>query len=150
MGAAGVAFGEPLTLSEWVLATGSVSAEALAEELMARVQLAMPVLPVPLIASILRTRGPMAREALEAAFADETGRLRRQGARVLMPKDDGLKAALAILTRRGMVREAEGMIGLVADRADLADYYAATVLPLIEAKAATIIGPEKLTIPAAT
>jgi hypothetical protein len=49
-----------------------------------------------------------------------------------------VKAALAILTRRHMVHEAEGMVGIAPERAGLTDYYAATVAPLMGAEPATI------------
>jgi glycerol-3-phosphate O-acyltransferase len=132
MGSAGVAFGEPLSLSDWRRETGDTAARALADVLMARVQSVMPVLPVPLVAAVLRRGGPVEREALEAVVAETAARLRAQGARVLLPEDDGTKAALLILRRRGLVAEAEGIVGIVPERAEYADYYAATVLPLLD------------------
>ncbi len=136
MGSAGVVFGAPLALSDWMRETGGVDPDpqALAEALMARVQAAMPVLPVPLVLSILRARGPLERAELEAAVAEEAARLRARGARVLLPEDDGVTAALTILSRRGMAREAEGIVGIVPERAELSGYYAATVLPLLAAE----------------
>jgi glycerol-3-phosphate O-acyltransferase len=132
MGAAGVAFGEPLSLSGWARERGAVEAGALAEEMMARVQTAMPVLPVPLVAALLRLGGPTTREALAQAVAAEAARLRDRGARVLLPGDDGVKAALTILVRRGFVREEQGVLAIVPEKAALSDYYAASVLPLLE------------------
>jgi glycerol-3-phosphate O-acyltransferase len=132
MGVAGVAFGEPLSLASWARETGAAAPGPLAGELMARVQAAMPVLPVPLVLSVLRAQGPMERVALEAAVSEEAARLTAKGARVLLPEGDGVRAALTILTRRGIVREAEGIVGIVPEQGDLAGYYAATVLPLLE------------------
>ena len=132
MGTAGVAFGEPLSLAAWAAGRGPVAAGPLAAALMARVQAAMPVLPVPLVLSVLRLRGPLERLALEAAVAEEVARLREAGARVLLPEADGVAAALTLLRRRGLVREAEGVMGIAPERADMSDYYAATVLPLIQ------------------
>ena len=131
MGLAGVAFGEPLSLMDWRRETGNTAARALADLLMSRVQAAMPVLPVPLVAAVLRTQGPMDSGALDGAVAEAVARLRAEGARVLLPEDDGTTAALLILRRRGMVAEAEGILGIVPERAEFADYYAATVLPLL-------------------
>jgi glycerol-3-phosphate O-acyltransferase len=132
MGTAGVAFGEPLSLAAWAAGRGPVTAGPLAAALMGRVQAAMPVLPVPLVLSVLRLRGPLERPALEAAVAEEVARLREAGAHVLLPEADGVAAALTLLRRRGLVREAEGVIGIAPERADMSDYYAATVLPLIQ------------------
>jgi glycerol-3-phosphate O-acyltransferase len=147
MGSAGVAFGEPLSLTDWAGETGQVDPRALAGEIMARVQAAMPVLPVPLVASLLRLRGPMARDALERAVSEEAARLRGQGAHVLLPEGDGVQAALTILERRGLVRETGGVLAIVPERAELADYYAATVLPLVGAGSGTPAakrGPEEI------
>jgi glycerol-3-phosphate O-acyltransferase len=135
MGSAGVVFGAPLSFADWVRDSAGADPQALAEALMARVQAAMPVLPVPLVLSILRARGPLEREAFAAAVAEEAARLRARGARVLLPEGDGVNAALTLLSRRGMVREAEGIVGIVPERAELSGYYAATVLPLLEERA---------------
>jgi glycerol-3-phosphate O-acyltransferase len=132
MGTAGVVFGAPVALSDWVRENGEAEPQALARALMERVQDAMPVLPVPLVLWVLRERGPMRREALEAVFAEEVARLRSRGARVLMPEDDGVRAALKLLGRRRMVEEAEGVVGIAPGRAELSGYYAATVAPLLE------------------
>jgi glycerol-3-phosphate O-acyltransferase len=129
---------------------GEAEPQALARALMARVQDAMPVLPVPLVLWVLREKGPLEREALEAAVAEEVARLRARGARVLMPEDDGVKAALALLGRRHMVHEAEGIVGIAPERAELSGYYAATVAPLLEAEAATIPGSARAPEAAAT
>jgi hypothetical protein len=56
-----------------------------------------------------------------------------------MPEGDGVRAALAILERRRMVVEAEGVVGIAPERAGLTEYYAATVAPLLEAETATIL-----------
>jgi glycerol-3-phosphate O-acyltransferase len=142
MGLAGVAFGTPLSLTDWRRETGDTAARALADALMARVQAAMPVLPVPLVAAVLRVRGPMERAALDAEVSDAAARLRAEGARVLLPEDDGTGAGLLILQRRGLVAEAEGVLGIVPERAEFADYYAATVLPLLDRGADVERAPE--------
>jgi glycerol-3-phosphate O-acyltransferase len=122
--------------------TGAVEPRALADALMVRVQAAMPVLPVPLVAAVLRVGGPVEREALDGLVAEAAARLRAQGARVLLPEDGGTLAALLILRRRGMVAEAEGVVGIVPERGEYADYYAATVLPLLAPSPAPEPAPE--------
>jgi glycerol-3-phosphate O-acyltransferase len=144
MGSAGVAFGEPLSLSEWHSAARDVRTEALAGELMRRVQLAMPVLPVPLVAAILAGRGPMDREELDAAVAAEVARLRSRGARVMLPEDDGVREALKILRRRGLVGEAEGVVGIVPERAELTRYYASSVGPLLVSEPVETVEAEEV------
>jgi glycerol-3-phosphate O-acyltransferase len=138
MGAAGVAFGEPLSLASWARESGDVEPGALAAEMMARIQTTMPVLPVPLVLSVLQALGPMERAALEAAVEAAVARLTATGARVLLPEGDWMRAALTLLSRRGIVREVEGGVGIVPEEDDLARYYAATVLPLLEPREAAV------------
>lgn len=142
MGRAGVAFGEPLSLAGFHGSNGGVATERLAAELMRRVQSAMPVLPVPLVAAVLARCGPMEREALDTAVAEAVDRLEASGARVLLDGDDTVEEALTILRRRGLAGEGEGVVGLVPERADMAAYYAATVAPLLDEGAAKALEPE--------
>lgn len=135
MGIAGVAFGEPLSLRHFHGANGGVVADALATEIMSRIQRAMPVLPVPLVTAILESRDSLAEDELEAAFAAEVARLRAAGATVLIPENDGVKSALAILRRRSMVAESDGRLRIAPGRESMASYYSATVRPLMDAGA---------------
>ena len=145
MGRAGVAFGEPLSLAGFHGANGGVATERLAAELMRRVQSAMPVLPVPLVAAVLARCGPMVREALDKEVAEAVARLEASGARVLLDGDDTVAEALTILRRRGLAGEGEGIVGLVPERADMAAYYATTVAPLLDAGAAQALKLESAT-----
>lgn len=145
MGRAGVAFGEALSLADFHGSNGGFETEWLAAELMRRVQAAMPVLPVPLVAAVLEARGPMDRAALEGEVAKAGAALAASGARVLVDDGDGIDEALAILRRRGLAWEAEGIIGLVPERKELSAYYAATVLPLMDAGAAKSPGRKSCT-----
>src|SRR6056297_207856 len=145
MGRAGVAFGEPLSLAGFHGANGGVATERLAAELMRRVQSAMPVLPVPLVAAVLARCGAMGREALDKEGAEAVARLEASGARVLLDGDDTVAEALTILRRRGLAGEGEGIVGLVPERADMAAYYAATVAPLLDAGAAHALKLESAT-----
>ncbi|KIN71387.1 1-acyl-sn-glycerol-3-phosphate acyltransferase [Sulfitobacter guttiformis] len=63
-GTAAVAFGEPISLRSY----GKVeNVDALSQLLMARIEAVMPVLGVPLVATVLRGQGPLTAPALEQA-----------------------------------------------------------------------------------
>ena len=128
MGLAGVAFGTPLSLRHDGNGHGPEDqAAAVAAELMDRIRAAMPVLPVPVAADLLLARGGIAKDAFAAEVAEALDAYRAAGAAVFVPEGDPGAAALDILRRRGLVREAEGRIEPVPERADLLGYYAASL-----------------------
>jgi glycerol-3-phosphate O-acyltransferase len=128
MGLAGVAFGTPLSLRH----DGNGhdpqdQAAAVAAELMARIRAVMPVLPVPVAADLLLARGGIAANAFATEVAAALDTYRAAGAAVFVPDSDPGAAALDILLRRGLVREAGGRIEPVPERAGLLGYYAASL-----------------------
>ncbi len=147
MGIAAVVFGAPVSLRGYHGINGGAETEALARDLMARIEELMPVTPVPLVAAVLDRRGPLAPDDLEAAVAAEAARLRASGAAVLMPESVAVAEALAIFRRRGMLAEASGKLRIAEGRVSLARYYAASVAPLLDAGAETkrADGDERIT-----
>ncbi|MFZ5964007.1 1-acyl-sn-glycerol-3-phosphate acyltransferase [Thalassococcus sp. BH17M4-6] len=129
-GYAAVSFGKPLSLrGDPALASDP---DALASRIMGRIADAVPVLPVPLLAHILLTGGPLDRAGLEKAFASRTAHL---DPRILhLPRDSrsfAVEGALTILTRRGMIKDtADGFAVVDAERATL-EYYANSIRHLM-------------------
>ncbi|MCC7321711.1 MAG: 1-acyl-sn-glycerol-3-phosphate acyltransferase [Rubellimicrobium sp.] len=127
LGTATVSFGAPVMLSGQ-MAGGGITPEALARRLMAGIAAAVPVLPVPLVCHLLRTRGPMTREDLVAQVAECFAALGARG--ISVPRRSAEVAvadALGLLGRRGLIREAEGRITPDPEESALLAYYAASV-----------------------
>ncbi|SIS83345.1 glycerol-3-phosphate acyltransferase [Roseivivax lentus] len=124
-----VRFGLPLSLrAEERLARRP---EALGDEILARIESAIPIPPVPLLSLILLARGPMDRSALEAAFG--AVKATHAQAIVLPDGDPGKGAAYAIerLRTRGLVTETEGRIAPSEDARPILRYYANSVRHLL-------------------
>ena len=121
-GTAAVAYGEPLTLSQF-----DGDAEALGEELMRRIGAAVPVVLVPLIGRILLRDGPVRQADLPSAIRAELQRLGKLG-RALPPHELDRAIATAmddVLLRRGLVTRDDGGVIRVTERGrPMLQYYA--------------------------
>ncbi|MCR9108272.1 1-acyl-sn-glycerol-3-phosphate acyltransferase [uncultured Marivita sp.] len=129
-GYAAVSFGEPLLLSE--VETSENTPDAISGQIMSRIAAAVPVLPVPLIASLLLKNGSMSRDELEAAVAGSLHEL--EGAQVHLPRnnrDYAVEFGLRNLRERGLLKEHAGRIGLVPAKEDLAQFYANSIKHLM-------------------
>ncbi|MDB6452358.1 1-acyl-sn-glycerol-3-phosphate acyltransferase [Falsirhodobacter sp. 20TX0035] len=130
-GAAGVAFGTPVSLQAWKAShAGDPGPDALARDLMDEIGRNVPVLPVPLVAAAL-SRGSVSRRGLPAAVAQLRAELARVGAVTLLPEDpvaEGLRA----LEKRDIVIEQGGRLIPAAGKARLLAFYAASVLQRLD------------------
>ncbi|KMK66049.1 1-acyl-sn-glycerol-3-phosphate acyltransferase [Puniceibacterium sp. IMCC21224] len=106
-GYAAVSFGVPLSLrTEPQLVTDP---DGLAQEIMQRIAVVVPVLPVPLVAYLLLERGPLDRAGLERAFG-EALRLQK-GAHVHLARHNrpySVEVGLRALLERKMIEEVGG------------------------------------------
>jgi glycerol-3-phosphate O-acyltransferase len=142
-GTAGVGFGAPLSLADFLEEPHNDPAAELAQALMDRVAEFVPVLPVPLVAAeLLAAPGPLGRDALETRIAAR-----------LVAMGEGAWAALAVreavpllLMRRLAAEGAEG-VSATAEGRDLLAYYAASIAHLPRAPAALL--PEEKAPPEA-
>ncbi|HMO08553.1 MAG TPA: 1-acyl-sn-glycerol-3-phosphate acyltransferase [Paracoccaceae bacterium] len=134
-GTVAAGFGAPLSLRAWVAKAPDRSAEALGDDLMARIGRAVPVVPVPLVAAAVAL-GPVARADLPARVQAMAARLQAQGAVLALPREgDAAEAGVVPLIARGIL--AEGPDGLVARDMALHAFYAAAVLQMLDEDAAT-------------
>ncbi|PSL22223.1 1-acyl-sn-glycerol-3-phosphate acyltransferase [Shimia abyssi] len=135
-GTAAVSIGQPLSLREYA-PDGDAAAEALAGELMGRINAIVPVLPVPLVAAIVEdAKAPLSRAAVDSLFADRVQRLDRPGAtaQVVLPEGDqnrAIEEALATLTKRRMIRSVDGTFEANPDEADALAFYANSIRHLV-------------------
>lgn len=127
-GYAAVSFGAPLSLDGFLAKDHGDAADALGDELMSRIDAILPVLPVPVMADILKSHPDgIAHDALIRAFEDKVSALSREGRHVHVPRADMIYAAkvgLRMLTLRRIVTEADGVYRINPDEAILLSYYA--------------------------
>jgi len=142
-GYASVNFGEPLSIQDWCndravdfsrLEQQPQIAEVgrVANEVMQRIANVVPVLPVPLLASVVLEHSHDWESALaiKARAVDEIGRLRQQGApiRIATGACEGvLSNALATLCARKMLEQRDGLVRAAPDAVDVLSYYANSI-----------------------
>lgn len=130
-GYAAASFGEPLSLKEF-LGKGKKDVEGVAAELMQRIGNVIPVLPVPLVASVLVREGPLAREDLDIK-AVAAMKAFNEG-HVHVPRSDseyGVEVGIRNLMRRQLIAEENGKIAITQKGKDVVPYYAATLEHLL-------------------
>ncbi|MBP1804962.1 1-acyl-sn-glycerol-3-phosphate acyltransferase [Rubellimicrobium aerolatum] len=130
-GTAKVALGPPLSLREFLAGAPEHPTEALAAELMARVNAAMPVVPVPLVARHLLDGAARSEAALVEAVREDLGHLAGRG--VDLPgrgPEEIVRDALALLRERGVIAEMPEGVARRAEEADLFAYYAGSIAHL--------------------
>lgn len=135
-GYASVSFGQPLALSDFVAGYDGPreqAAGALGRRLMAAVGAVVPVLPVPVVASILLERDGIARADLGRAVGARIDALRAAGAHVHIPRnrnDYATETGLRVLLSRRIVEEREGRIFASARDRPLLEFYARSIAHL--------------------
>jgi glycerol-3-phosphate O-acyltransferase len=126
--------------------------EVLGAELMAAVGAVIPVLPVPLVASVLAGRHeaapgqPLSGLEIKAAAHRLLAELADAGARVYIPRRDqdyAVAAGLRMLTLRHLVEEDQGLYRTRPAELPLLRYYAASIAHLLPAPGATPAGPAR-------
>jgi len=126
-GTAAAGFGPPVSLQAFMQSHPATPAETLGAQLMAEIILAVPVLPVPLIAAALARR-PATRAALLASVQDLAAQLTAMGAVMKLPPQ-GIGAAvdegLSPLIARGIITDG---LQPTAYGQPILDFYAGPVL----------------------
>ena len=134
-GYAAVSFGAPVSLEATLRGEPDMSAERLAERLMARVRDAVPVLPLPLVAAVLQEAGGrIGRADLQARAEALVAHFAAQGSHVHLP--DGatgraVEAGLEALAIRRVIAEEDGAVRVIAEHADVIAFYANSISHLI-------------------
>jgi glycerol-3-phosphate O-acyltransferase len=147
-GYACVNFGTPVSVREWTAARGIVLAQlpkeqrqaevaALGRHLMAQVGQLIPVLPVPLVATLMVADLQRARSEFEikAEVGALVQQLQARGARLYLPRQDwdyAVSAGLRMLVQRHLVAEAGGLFTARAEEAPLLRYYANSIAHLVQ------------------
>lgn len=131
-GYAAVSFGAPVSLR--ASAAGKPpDVEALADDLMQRIGAVVPVLPVPLAASVfLAAKAPLSREAYSVAFCALIEAMPE--AHIHAPREDmdyAVDYGLRNLEARGFVSEADGGYSMTEEGAPLLRFYANSIAHLL-------------------
>lgn len=126
-GYAAASFGAPLSLQAFAK-DHDIRPDTVADELITRIGDVVPVLPVPLVASILVEQGPMTRDALEAQVATRLGQY-EEGYVHVARGDEAYTADVGIrgLMRRALIAQTDGVIDITPKGRDVVPYYAATL-----------------------
>jgi glycerol-3-phosphate O-acyltransferase len=145
-GHAGVNFGAPISMRAYCAERGLdlvrltkeerfAHVAALAKHLMTAVGALVPVLPVPLVASVLCDAPQRRFSAIElkAEVEQRVERLERAGARICVPRrelDDAVAAGLETLALRRLITQEDGLYRAVPAESALLRYYANSIVHL--------------------
>ena len=135
-GEAAVSYGEPLSLSEFASEHSQNTTKHLGVALSKRLTAIIPVLSVPLIASLLEDAdGPLDAVSLKAKFDARHAALVQSEARVLISDenlDAEFKRGLAILKRRRLVEETVAGLAATQGESAILAFYANSIRHLID------------------
>ncbi|MEP1765726.1 MAG: 1-acyl-sn-glycerol-3-phosphate acyltransferase [Sulfitobacter sp.] len=124
-GTAAVAFGDPISLREY----GKVEdVNGLSKELMSRIEAVMPVLAVPLVSTVLRTKGPTSVMALEAAVAQLVAQMPRGS--ISIDEDDlagEVEMACVHMRQHGLVAQEDGIWRVMEGQDVAVEFYANSI-----------------------
>jgi len=142
-GYAAVSFGKPLSLRRYLKDRAPKTlTESVGNELMTRIRAVVPVLPVPLVATVLLQAGaPISGAEVTARVEALAERLRSQGAHVHIPRDSMAYAAdkgLRILVLRHMALEEDDLYRPAEDQAEALAFYANSIVHLVDGNAAKV------------
>jgi len=133
-GYAAVSFGDPLSLGEFVKTCSDNVTECVASEVMKRVRDVVPVLPVPLVASVmLAADGPLDGAQVAKAVTTLAKQMQANGAHIHVPRDSldyAAEIGLKILTLRHMVIEDNGSFSASTAELAILQFYAASIAHL--------------------
>jgi glycerol-3-phosphate O-acyltransferase len=136
-GHAAVCYGAPLSLHDLRAQHPDLSADMLSAMLMTRIQAAIPVLPVPLVAAaIVRAGGKMPRDGLVPAIEALVASLQAQSAWLHLPEGTSAKAAsegLSALLLRGLVESRNDMLLIAPKEEQAVQFYASSILQRLSA-----------------
>ena len=130
-GHAAVSFGTPLSLAAFTRQHPENTTEKLGAELKQLITATMPVLPVPVIATVLlEADGPLPLPRLLKNCQDLLDRLARTGAVMHLPAstpDDALRSGLEHLELRKMVKRSESGLALAEKDRTALEFYANSI-----------------------
>jgi len=135
-GYASVSFGDPVSLREFVKTCPDNVTECVAEKVMERVREVVPVLPVPMVTTVLlAAEGPLNGDEVAARVTELANWLEANGAHVHVPRDSlgyAAEIGLKILSMRHMVIETDGVFTASEKEQAALQFYANSIAHLVE------------------
>ncbi|MCH2093734.1 MAG: 1-acyl-sn-glycerol-3-phosphate acyltransferase [Rhodobacteraceae bacterium] len=125
-GKAAVRFAEPISLRS--RQDKGANVDALAQDLMTRIVSAVPALPVPLIASVLKEKRAWDRDELRTALQQKIDQTVAAGKPVEGSVDDIMQGGLSVLSERDLITQNAQAISVSDGAGDILSYYAASLL----------------------
>jgi glycerol-3-phosphate O-acyltransferase len=139
-GYACVSFGAPLSLREFLReGRGEDEVEALGRELARRIGVVVPILPTPLIATVLQGAGPMTLTEIKARTEELSHSLVLAGGHFHVPRADidyAIEVGLRMLTRRRIITQTADGYHVTAGEEGMLDFYANSIAHLPRSAAA--------------
>ncbi len=134
-GNAAVSFGEPVSMAAFMRDYPDGTTKALGRELKRRIEHIIPILPVPVIASVLEKQTePVSREKLVAETGELHERLTAARAHPHIPREelaDAMDAGILHLKNRRVIAETEDGIAVLDDQKPLLTFYANSIRRLV-------------------
>jgi glycerol-3-phosphate O-acyltransferase len=132
LGYAGVSFGRPVSLRDFIADHDGDIATELGEHLMAKVGNSVPVLPVPMVAKhlIAQNGNGIAKEDLIQAMVSQVQILKDRGLVTCFPQAGiakGVDEALIMLQARGLIEDDDTQLTITDRAPELLAYYAASL-----------------------
>lgn len=146
-GYASVSFGDPVSLKEFVKSCPDNVTECVAEKVMDRVREVVPVLPVPMVATVLLAADePMTGEKVARQVNELANWLEANNAHIHVPRDSLDYAAefgLTLLTKRRILTRQDGNYSVRNKEKPALQYYANSIAHLVkQAKGAALESPQ--------
>jgi glycerol-3-phosphate O-acyltransferase len=133
-GGASMCYGRPVSLA----GVSDRRAENVGATLMKEMSDAVPVLPVPLVASILAAQTkPVSRDDIHKLAVTCVDQLRARGACIHLPSDDvavAVQLGIRILFRRGILVQENKMFVVGESERDVLQFYAASISQFLDEK----------------
>lgn len=143
LGFAAVSFGEPVSLKALIAERGETDPKELADILMQEVGIAVPILPVPLIARhLVAQNGEVSLQVLRQAFGQDVQDASKSASEVHLPVDGPAKPmhdALRMLEVRGVVAINGDTVRVNEGFLPLMEYYAASIAHIPQKKVEKLV-----------
>lgn len=131
-GYAAVSTGQPLSLADFSRGKGDELTTVLAQALIERIGAVVPVLPVPVVSSLMLRTPQMTRDELEVAFNEMIEVLPEANVRIpRRDKEMSIEFGLRQMMARGLLLETAGHYSVNPNQREILQFYASSIQHLL-------------------